>query len=213
MDDVVDVKDSARLALIPLPGFVVWGFVIAAGAGIAFAAVASWKYVRTARANSGREPLDDPAWLRAYAFAFFVAVVGGSAISPVTIQGWHVVIALLAALIPVAFLVQHALDSTRRAWRVAALAFLVVQICVSLLVASGNTMFMGRLEPPIYDPAFPESVKPYVSHKGPRGTASRAAIPLIILGAHPPKQRGSHDKVTWSNRDGRSGHHPRRSSA
>lgn len=56
-----------------------------------------------------KEPLQDlkQRWLQSYALSMFVSLVIAAALSPITLQGWQVVIALHAATIPVILWAGH----------------------------------------------------------------------------------------------------------
>jgi hypothetical protein len=70
-----------------------------------------------------------------------IALVVSAAISPQTLQGWQVIIALHAALLPVAAYVDRITAKSNR--RLASIALLYITISFSslLLIGSGNNIF------------------------------------------------------------------------
>jgi hypothetical protein len=151
----------------PLPRPVVMAVAVGAFLSIAFSAAASWRaWWREARARGARgaDACDrSPAgWLRRYALSFFLASLLACAVSPVTMQSWHLLIALFAACLPVTFLLGEWLASPARSRRIVALAFMALHLSVSVLIAAGSPMFMRRILVGVEDPSFPSQLKPYV---------------------------------------------------
>jgi hypothetical protein len=121
-------------AWLPLAKGLLMGLIGIAVVSILIAVLASWEYFRRKNADSGRAG-EDPAWVRSYALAFLITIVLASAISPVTVQSWHVIITLHAACIPVAFwLERHLLGD--RSWRRPIAAAFVPLLVVAALVAT-----------------------------------------------------------------------------
>jgi hypothetical protein len=76
---------------------------ILALASIAVSLVAAAWWLRRSRRPDPASRGDSPErWYRTYSIAMFVAVLGSALLSPVLLQGWHVLIALPAACLPVA---------------------------------------------------------------------------------------------------------------
>ncbi len=72
------------------------GFAIAS---IAISALAVWWYVKRMRAKDDRPHY---TWAERYAGYSFIALMISAGLSPITLQSWHVIIALHAAVIPIA---------------------------------------------------------------------------------------------------------------
>lgn len=130
-----------------------WVVQVLSVASVAVALVATWWYFRPlfrlgwrrwwreglwSPPAAGKE--SDPAWLREYAFAGFLAVAVASALSPVTIQRWHLVIAIHAASLPVAAWI---VATWRRGpWLQAAiLAFLLLRFPITAFVGAGHPWY------------------------------------------------------------------------
>ena len=110
---------------------------------VAVAVFASWRYFR-------RHPSVDPddadgtppaEWLRAYAGWCLAALCAAATLSPVPVQGWHVVIAFHAACIPVAAWIHAAFRARSPLPRVAAATFVLLEVVVVLLLAFGHPMY------------------------------------------------------------------------
>jgi hypothetical protein len=101
---------------------------------------ATWWYARRSKRS---EPASVPAraWLRSYVMSVVIALVASAALAPFTLQGWHVIVALHAAVIPAALWVEdHRQLVTRRlAW--APVAVLLLQIIVIVTIGLGNDIF------------------------------------------------------------------------
>ena len=80
--------------------------VVLSIASVLIAVVATWCYVR-------RPDLAGDSWLRSYTLTMLAALTIAGAISPVPVQGWHVLIALHAACIPTAWWLRPS-DRARR---------------------------------------------------------------------------------------------------
>jgi len=154
-----NLADSAGL---PLAKISLTVLVALALLSVAIAIVASWQYFRRsdgAPATNG----DDREWVRAYALAFLLTVVGASAISPVTIQSWHVIIALHAACLPVAFWVERNLLDGVLWLRVLAASFIALMPVVTVVANNASFMYqrpgdvrvMEEQVPAALDPLFP----------------------------------------------------------
>ena len=104
------------------------------------------------RGEAASLPAPEPAWLREYAFAAFLAVAVASALSPVTIQRWHLVIAIHAASLPVAAWIVATWQGGR--WLQAAiLAFLLLRFPIAGLIGAGHPWYEpGWMEEPMQPP-------------------------------------------------------------
>ena len=122
----------------------------ASAACVAATAVAWWSMLRR---RPGADADGDRDFLDLYArLAWFVTLLAALA-SPVTPQGWHLLVVLPAACLPVAAWAADAFASPHRWWkRSAALALVVLPIPVVTLVGLGH---------PIYRPAAPGACVPF----------------------------------------------------
>ncbi len=119
--------------------------VLLAAASILIALAATWWCFRRDRRGEGRAA--GWLWLRSYAMAGFASLLISSALSPVTIQSWHVLIVLPAACLPVALWLDD-LWPPARAWlRWALFLFLVLRLPQMIVVGTGHEAY--RLDPNI----------------------------------------------------------------
>ena len=157
-------------------------------ASVAIAVFASWRYFRPSfptaggpgRAASGRfaswryfrrlpspEP-DSPdraspaGWFRAYAGWCLAALCAAATLSPVPVQGWHVVIAFHAACLPVAAWVHAAFTSRASLPRATAAAFILLQVVVVLLLAFGHPMYRPVTGDALIQQDLPDAVRPLI---------------------------------------------------
>jgi hypothetical protein len=143
------------------------GSILAAGVGvlaavamasIVISVVASWGYFRRSSEDEG--PSDGrPSWIRFYALSFLLSVGIASLLAPVPVQGWHVVIALHAACIPVAFWLERNLLGQRAWLRTAAASFIVLQVVITLAIGFGNPTYVRASEPLEAEEAIPEELQ------------------------------------------------------
>lgn len=103
---------------------------------------ASWWFFRRKRPECDLKE----SWnrLHSYAFNCFLAVVISSAFSPVTIQGWHVVIALHAASIPLACWITEKWTKWRRLMQWAIVIFLLLRVPEIIVIGYGNDSFRKK---------------------------------------------------------------------
>ena len=133
-------------------------------ASVAVAVFASWRYFRR---HPSCEP-DDPGrtaaaeWLRAYAGWCLAALCAAATLSPVPVQGWHVVIAFHAACLPVAAWMLAAFRSRSRLPRAAAATLIVAQVVVVLLLAFGHPMYRPVSGDALVRQDLPDAVRPLI---------------------------------------------------
>ena len=112
------------------------------------------------------DPSDNPRravaadWFRAYALWCLAALCGAAALSPVVLQGWHVVIAFHAACLPVAAWLSDSFRRRDLPWRAAAVTFVAVEVTAVLLLAFGHEMYRPRAGEEIRQQDFPDAVRP-----------------------------------------------------
>ena len=131
----------------PVMSIVARAMQVAAVATIIPAVLASWWYFRTL--IRGRETPPPVAtgkeitfeWFREYALATLVALLVAAALSPIVLQGWQVIIAMHAALLPIVFWLdaRAAPDDRRLAWIGPAVA--VIAIGMMMTIGTGNRIF------------------------------------------------------------------------
>ncbi len=81
------------------------------------------------------------SWLRSYTLTMFAALTLAGALSPVPVQGWHVLIALHAACIPTAWWVAQAVRHGG-AQRILAGVFVALLLATSVLVGLGHPTYL-----------------------------------------------------------------------
>ena len=133
-------------------------------ASVAIAVFASWRYFRR---HPSCEP-DDPGrtsaaeWFRAYAGWCLAALCAAAVLSPVPVQGWHVVIAFHAACLPVAAWMRAAFRSRSPLPRAAAATFILLEVVVVLLLAFGHPMYRPVSGEALMRQDLPEAVRPLI---------------------------------------------------
>lgn len=113
--------------------------VFAAAASIMVAVAANWWFFLSVTKKGGHDP--GWGWLRSYSLAGFLSLILSSALSPVTIQSWHVLIALPSASLPVALWVSECWPP-RRKWLLLVLAaFFILRIPEVIVIGRGNRAY------------------------------------------------------------------------
>jgi len=114
---------------------------ILALASVVVAVVAGWWLLRRSPARQGESGEHSTlAWYREYTIAMFLAVLVAALLSPVLIQGWHVLIALPIACFPVAAWIVHRWPTAGSSLRAIIALFLLWHIPASLLLL-GHPMY------------------------------------------------------------------------
>ena len=108
------------------------------------AIVASWWFFFRRK----REPTVETAgeaWLRRYAGYSALTLVVSAALSPIVLQGWQVVVALHAALIPMVIWVNKKWfpDDTKRKKTISVLAYASISVSFALTLAFTQAIFRG----------------------------------------------------------------------
>lgn len=106
-------------------------------------ATAYWSYFRRWRA--GTAPAGRYSWFERYAGYSLVALALAAALSPVTLQGWHVTIALLPASIPLACWIGERMAG--RAHRGAMIGYLLLGVVVVIVIGLGKPAFRKETLP------------------------------------------------------------------
>ncbi len=138
---------SGHQERLVLQGAVALLWVLAA-TSVLLALAASWWYFRRAPREAPRSR--EWTWLRTFTLNAFIAVLLTSALSPVTIQGWHVVIALHAAALPVTFWIAERWPPRQRWMRWAILLFLLLRIPEIMVIGFGYPSYRGKAFPTSY---------------------------------------------------------------
>lgn len=120
------------------------------------ALAASWWLLRR-RHPAGAEPPPHP-WARSYCRVMLTSCLAAALISPVLIQGWHVLIALPAACLPVA-LWTAARWPTARPWlRWAMALFLLWRLPAAAVLGLGHPMYVTPPDPAMRRHVVPEEL-------------------------------------------------------
>ena len=118
-------------------------YYLAIGAAV-LCAVAVYRFFADFRRQRIAEPRSERAWLAAYAVSAFAAMLIGAGLSPVTPQGWHLIIILHAACISCAYWLDKKWLKGGRALRFAIVVLIVLRIPLALAVGMGH----DRYRPP-----------------------------------------------------------------
>ena len=136
--------------------------IAASTASVALAVFASWRWFRRRPSPDpdGPDRSGSPAdWLRAYAGWCFAALCASAVLSPVPVQGWHAVIALHAACLPVAAWMRDAFRSSSLLPRTVAVAFVLLEVVVVLLLAFGHEMYRPLAGDALARQGMPDAVR------------------------------------------------------
>ncbi len=150
----LDTAPAGAEAPVHLPSTMVNAVVLLSAATVLVAVYANWRFYGRAGGNGAD-------WLRQYCLVMFVSVVLAGALSPVPVQGWHVLIALHAACIPTALWVAQALDARGRA-RVLAVAFVALLAVTSVLVGLGHPTYLRPDAAQVMRQNIPELLRPLI---------------------------------------------------
>ena len=151
----LDDPTAGTEAALQLPSSLVATISVLSVASVAIALYANWRYfsrAREHRADTGA------AWLRSYALCMLAAVALGAAISPVPVQGWHVLIVLHAASIPTAVWVSGAFGRGGYQ-RILGVAFIVLLVVTALLLGMGHPMYLRPDEAHVQQQNIPELLR------------------------------------------------------
>ena len=131
-------------------------------ASVAIAVFASWRYFRRHPSYGPDDPdrrRSQADWFRAYAGWCLAALCAAATLSPVPVQGWHVVIAFHAACLPVAAWIHAAFGTRSPLPRMAAWTFILLEVVVVLLLAFGHPMYRPVSGEALIRQDLPESVR------------------------------------------------------
>jgi hypothetical protein len=146
----------------PVMSIVTRALQVAAVATIIPSVLASWWYFRPLFRRGAislrRLPEDRGSfeWFRDYALATLAALLVASALSPIVLQGWQVIIALHAALLPVAlWLDRRIAPEDGRLVRIGA-AVIAIAVGMMLVIGTGNRIFRPGELPEEVEKSHPE---------------------------------------------------------
>ena len=106
-------------------------------------------------------------WFRRYAAWCLMALVASAAVSPVPVQGWHVVIALHAACLPVAAWLRAAFEGASAPRRALATSFVLLQVAVVLALAFGHPMYQPLSGERLLEQDLPPAVRAIIPASAP----------------------------------------------
>ena len=120
------------------------------------ALVAHWRFYQRGSGDGAGLPAN-PFWRR-YVLLAFASLLVATMLSPVTVQGWHVLVVLHATTIPIAWWI---VDVWRRAGaplRVALVLFVVLRVPIGLFIGLGHPMYRGPISPSELEALEPENL-------------------------------------------------------
>ena len=91
-----------------------------------------------------------------------MALCAAAAISPVPLQGWHVVIVFHAACLPVAAWLRASFWAQSPSLRAIATSFVVLKVVVVLVLAFGHPMYRPVSGDQLIRQDLPESIRPLI---------------------------------------------------
>ena len=136
-------------------------------AGSAFRAASAFRGRSAFRGGDAPVAWSADDWFRAYAGWCFVAMCASAALSPVPVQGWHVVIALHAACLPVAAWLRAAFEGGSAPRRAVAGSFVLLQVAVVLALAFGHPMYQPLSGERLLEQDLPAAVRAIIPASGP----------------------------------------------
>jgi len=119
---------------------------ILALASVLVSLAAGWWFFRRRRRPDESTESSVREWYRHYTLAMFLAVLVSASMSPVLIQGWHVLIALPIACLPVADWIAHRWPTAGSSLRAIIVLFVLWRIPASLLLL-GHPMYAKPASP------------------------------------------------------------------
>ncbi|KPL19615.1 MAG: hypothetical protein AMJ92_02345 [candidate division Zixibacteria bacterium SM23_81] len=102
--------------------------------------ISTWWYFRQRR----RLDLDgnqSQIWIRSYAISSFFSIIIAACLSPVTMQGWYMVVALHAACLPVAAWIDHHWRAPKRWITYMIFLFILLRIPIVLTFGLGHNIY------------------------------------------------------------------------
>jgi hypothetical protein len=116
--------------------------LIVSYSGIILSLMASWWYFVRSRVPSAS---DAPSqWLRVYSLSMFGGMLTAAALSPVPLVGWHVLLGMTAACLPVAAWIDVHWPAASSSMRWAIVAFVAFRLPVVVILAAGHPMCLDQ---------------------------------------------------------------------
>lgn len=150
----LDGAPAGTEAPLELPSALVSAVVLLSVASVLIAVWANWRYFR-------HESAAAPTWLHSYTLSTLAALAAAGALSPVPVQGWHVLIGLHAACIPTATWLMRAVDLGGYA-RALGIAFVALLIVTSTLVGLGHPTYLRPDELRVQQQDIPDILRPLI---------------------------------------------------
>lgn len=122
-------------------GVAVKALYYVAVASTALCAVAAWRFFRDYWKKDKPAGGEAAAWIMQYTVMAFIAMLVSAGLSPVTIQGWHVIIIFHAACISGAYWLNQKLTDGRSALKWAIIALIVLRIPLGIVIGSGHSRY------------------------------------------------------------------------
>ncbi len=127
-------------------------------ASIAVSVIASWLYFRRSGVG-GEASTDGREWVWHYTVSTVAAIGIVAIVAPAPLQGWHLIIALPAACIPVASWLEANLLADRRWRRGLAASFIALQVVVVLVAGFGNPAYRKPSDPQAIEREIPQELR------------------------------------------------------
>ncbi len=137
--------------------------IIVSTASVLVALLTSWRYFRRHPSlDVAIEAEQEPAtrWFRSYAWCCLVALCAAAAMSPVPLQGWHVVIVFHAACLPVAAWLRAAFWGKSSRLRALATSLIILEVIVVLVLAFGHPMYRPLAGDQLARQDLPDMIRP-----------------------------------------------------
>jgi len=168
---VTDIAERSQdgSAFVQTLALSAWVLAAVAMASIAISVYASWVYFSRAAPEEKRDD-DDWRWTRSYALSFLFSILIVSVIAPAPLQGWHLVITLHAACLPVALWLEASLLARRKWLRGIAPAFIVLQVFITVVIGLGNPQFTQPVDAQEVEQRLPSELRGLL--RWPRGSTA-----------------------------------------
>ncbi len=141
--------------------------------------LAATAWLLTRRASAG----GSAGGLGRYALLALAALVLAAALAPETLQGWHCLVMLHAACLPVALWIAHVFARPLRGrrgdrlWRAAIVAFLLLRLPVAVAVGIGHPMYRRPADPASRARVAPENLPDIELERIPFGSGKESEGP------------------------------------
>ncbi|MFC1475528.1 hypothetical protein ACFLQW_00820 [Candidatus Zixiibacteriota bacterium] len=135
---------SAWTSLGPTHEF--WGFTVKslyaiAVASVVFCGAAALLYLKKAWAERAAAGKQAEQWIGQYVLMALLAMFVSAGLSPVTVQGWHVILILPAACISGAYWMYRKMDSGKNIYRWIIIAVIVLRVPLAVAIGYGHPRY------------------------------------------------------------------------